>query len=80
MNDPDRVADQVGLLDLEMVEQAHHVGRHFGAVLLGVVRLIALAVPPAIQGNHLKPVRAALSLVLPADPGPTCWNRPSSRG
>ena len=55
---PGRVADQVGLLDLEVIEQADHVGRQFGAVLLHFVRLVALAVPAAIEGDHLEPICA----------------------
>jgi hypothetical protein len=51
-----RIADEVGLLDLEVVEEADHVGRHLRAVLLDFVRLVALAVPPAVEGNHHEPV------------------------
>ena len=37
-----------------MVEQPHHVLGHLGAVLFRVVRLVALAVPAAIQRDQLE--------------------------
>src|SRR5262249_45659871 len=52
---PSRIADQMRALELEVVEQAYHVGRHLRAVFLHVARLVALAVPAAIQSDDLEP-------------------------
>ena len=49
-----RVADQVCLAGLDVVEQAHDVGVHLGAVGVRVVRLVALAVSPTIRGDQLE--------------------------
>jgi len=48
----ERVADDVGALDLEVVEQPNHVPGELVAVGFRIVRLAALAVPAQVHRNR----------------------------
>ena len=43
----------MGLLDVQVVQQADDVFDHLGAVFFDFVRLAALAVSPIVQSNHV---------------------------
>ena len=50
-----RIAADVGLLDLEMVHQLDDVSGHLRAVLRRIVRLVALSVSAAVDGDDPVP-------------------------
>ena len=51
-----RVTEQVRVGHAQVVEQACHVGGHQRAVIgLGVVRLVAVSVPAAVESDHAPP-------------------------
>src|SRR4030095_127435 len=47
-----RVTDDVRLLDLEMVQQPHHIQRHFLSILFCIMWFVAFAVTATIECNH----------------------------
>ena len=49
---PHRVADDVGALDMQAVEEADHVSDHLQPILAGIERLSALPMTPAVHGDH----------------------------
>src|SRR4051812_39884078 len=49
-----RVADQMRFLDFEVVEETHDIRRHFEAVLVRLMRLVALAMSTAVQSDDLE--------------------------